>query len=68
MGALCSKKDTTSSGSVAPPPKIETKTKASSKHKFYYFEAMGRAEPLRILMNHTGFVYEETSYTFETWP
>ena len=29
---------------------------------------MGRVEPLRIMMNYTGFDYEEINYSMAEWP
>ena len=38
------------------------------KVKFYYFPAMGRPEPIRMLMTHVGMQFENIGIPFPDWP
>ena len=36
--------------------------------KIHYFNLYGRAEPMRMLLNHKGVAFEENVVTFAVWP
>ena len=49
----------------AAPPKPKAVITPKFPIKLYYFNAMARAEPLRMMLNYTGLVWEDVRCTGE---